>query len=280
MKNQYWLYFLLMAVMALMHGGCSEGAIGDDFAETQYVARGSVVSAGNITGFFDPIDPLSSMVAFDLESIGETVNSVEVLASYNGVGDGVVGSASSVPSNVTIQFSDVLSALGVNSSSVKLGDNVIFAFDAVTSSGKYRSSFTIAIPVSCFSNIGGTHSFVSSDFYALNNPGACPAGDVTGTVTFTDLGGGNYHCSDLGFGQYGSSCWGDSPASSPDARFTDVCNELTTGGLDQYGLVYTWVIKDVSGPELSITWFNDYDDGGDVVITKAGGGDWPAIFTK
>ena len=270
-----------MAVMALRYGGCSEGAIGDDFAETQYAARGTVVSAVNVqTGFFDQIDPAGSTIAFDLESKGEAPNAIDVLASYEGGGEVVFTSVSSLPANVSVSFSDVLSLLGVSTSSVKVGDNVVFAFESTTSTGTYRSSNNLTVPVSCFSNIGGTYNFVSSNFYANNNPGACPAGDVTGTVTFTDMGGGSYLCSDLGFGQYGSSCWSDSPASSAGATFKDVCNEVITGGLDQYGLVYTWVITGISGPDMSITWSNDYDDGGDVVITRPDGSNWPALFTN
>ena len=94
------------------------------------------------------------------------------------------------------------------------------------------------------------------------------------------MGGGTYLCSDLGFGQYGSSCWNDSPATSGNATFQDVCNEIISGGLDQYGLTYIWVITDVSGPNLSMSWTNDYADGGDVVITRTDGSDWPALFTK
>ncbi|MEO9512035.1 MAG: hypothetical protein ABJN84_15640 [Flavobacteriaceae bacterium] len=134
-------------------------------------------------------------------------------------------------------------------------------------------------PVACTSDLGGVHSFVSTNFQAVNSTTACPTGETTGTVTWTDQGGGVYLTSDLGFGQYGTTCWSDTPATSGGATFTDACNLIISGGLDQYGLAYTWEITDVSGPELSISWVNNYGDSGDVVITREGGEDWPELST-
>lgn len=136
----------------------------------------------------------------------------------------------------------------------------------------------INYPVACTSNLGGTHSYVSTNFQAIT--GTCPTGETAGTVVWTDLGGGAYTTSDLGFGQYGTTCWNDTPATSGGATFNDACNLIISGGLDQYGLTYIWEITDVTGPELSISWTNDYGDSGDVVITREGGEDWPALFTQ
>jgi hypothetical protein len=119
---------------------------------------------------------------------------------------------------------------------------------------------------------------VSTNLQAIT--GTCPTTPVTGTVTWTSLGGGTYLTSDLGFGQYGTSCWGDSPATSAGAKFVDACGLITSGGTDQYGLIYIWTITGVSGPELSLSWVNDYGDSGDVVLTREGGADWPALFTQ
>ncbi len=279
MKKLSYTASLLMMAVVLFTFGCSDGTIGDDFAELQYSPRGAVVSAENVqTGFFDLSNPTSSSIAFDLASSGEGVSSVNVNASYNG-GAETVFTTASVPSTVNASFTDVLTALGVSAADAAVGDNVTFTFDATTSSGTYRSSRSLNVPVSCPSDLGGTYDYVSSNLVATNgNP--CPAGDVPGTVTFTAQGGGVYLCSDLGFGQYESSCWNDGPATSANATFTEVCNEITSGGLDQYGLIYIWVITDVSGSDLSISWSNDYGDAGDVVITRPDGSDWPQLFTN
>ncbi|MEQ9583381.1 MAG: hypothetical protein RIM68_14705, partial [Arenibacter sp.] len=142
--------------------------------------------------------------------------------------------------------------------------------------------FTVKLDyvVSCLSDLGGTHTYVTTNLQAANSPTACPTGEVTGTVTWTDQGGGTYLTSDLGFGQYESSCWDDGPATSGGATFSEVCGEIISGGLDQYGLEYIWVITDVNGPELTMTWSNDYGDSGEVVITREGGLDWPQLYTN
>ena len=131
----------------------------------------------------------------------------------------------------------------------------------------------------CASTLAGTYDFVSTNLVADESASACPTDPVLGTVTFTDLGGGTYLVSDLGFGQYESTCWNDGPATSDNATFSDICGVITSGGLDQYNLTYIWVITNVSGPDLSISWTNNYADSGDVVITRTDGTDWPALST-
>jgi hypothetical protein len=282
MKKCLKFAFFGLVLMSLYVTSCSDGAIGDDFADELYVPKGALVSAVNVvTGFFDQLNPSNSNIAFDLSAEGsETVTTADVLVSYNGGAEKMFTSVSAVPSTVNVNFTDVLALFSIAESDVAVGDAVTFTFDATTASGKYRSSRSLNVPVSCFSDLGGTYDYVSSNLVASNSSTPCPSGDVTGTVTFTDLGGGKYSVSDLGFGQYESSCWSDGPATSADATFSDICNEVQSGGLDQYSLVYTWVITDVSGPNLSISWSNDYADGGDVVITRPDGTDWPPLFTK
>jgi len=269
-----------MTTAVLFTIGCSDGAIGDDFADEQYAPKGALITPSNVvTGFFDQISPDNSSIAFDLVASGdESVNSVTINVAYNGGGE-VMYASDSAGSTVTVPFPDVLSTVGVDAADVAVGDRVTFTFDAATSSGTYRSSNSLNVPVSCASDLGGTYDYVSTNLVATNG-GPCPMGEVTGQVTFTDQGGGTYLCSDLGFGQYESTCWNDGPATSGNATFQDICNEIISGGQDQYGLTYIWVITDVSGPDLSISWSNDYGDAGDVVITRPDGSDWPALFTN
>ncbi len=279
MKKLSQAVLFLMMTAVLFTIGCSDGAIGDDFADEQYSPKGALITATNVvTGFFDQLDPTNSSIAFDLSSDGEAVNSVNVFVSYNGNGEQMFAS-SSAGSTLAVPFADVLSTVGVAVGDVAVGDQVTFTFDATTSSGTYRSSNSLNVPVSCASDLGGTHDFVSTNLVATNG-GPCPTGEVTGTVTFTDQGGGTYLCSDLGFGQYESTCWNDGPATSGNATFQDICNEIRSGGLDQYGLTYIWEITGVSGADLSISWTNDYGDAGDVVITRTDGSDWPPLFTN
>lgn len=149
----------------------------------------------------------------------------------------------------------------------------------IISEQAFASPFLYTATVVCTTDLAGTHAFVASNLVA-DNGGPCPTGEVTGTVTWTDLGGGEYATSDLGFGQYESTCWNDSPATSAGATFTDACGLIVSGGTDQYGLAYNWVITDITGPLMTIEWTNNYADSGTAVITKEGGTDWPELRTN
>lgn len=216
---------------------------------------------------------------------------------------GVLIADATLPQDYTLNIDDIVAAFSeINSTEdIQVGDLLaitakftmpngtvleIVSPDGITGGTGTNIATTVLFktvinfPVSCLSDLGGTHTYVSTNLVAANSTTACPTGEVTGTVTWTDQGGGSYLVSDLGFGQYPSSCWSDGPATSGGAIITEICSELISGGTDQYGLVYTWVITDVSGPELSMTWSNDYADSGTVVVTREGGKDWPPLFTK
>lgn len=245
-----------------------------------YNNEGSLILISDVvTGFYDFLFLDDANIGFTVGSFGDAVSTTDLLVGFGGK-TATLMSVSTFPSQVSVPLSTALSALGLSNSDLSVGDEFTFSFgDVSTASGTYKSGTSLAVPVSCSSNLGGTYDYVSTNLKAENGY-PCPTGTVMGQVTFTDVGGGKYECSDLGFGQYGSSCWGDSPATSGDATFTDICNTITSGGLDQYGLVYIWVITDVSGPNLSMSWSNDYADGGDVVITRTDGSDWPPLVSN
>ena len=282
MKNLICLTCFGMLLLVTLFSSCSDGAVGDNFVEEQYKARGTLLTAENVvTGFFDQLSPSTSRIAFDLQQQGDPVTAAEVMVSYNGSIEVPFTGVATVPSTIDVPFMEVLTAVGVAPSEVKVGDNITFTFDATTAAGKYRSSQSLTIPVSCFSDLGGTYDYVSINLVATGDgAGVCPTGEVKGQVTFTDLGGGTYLTSDLGFGQYESACWSDGPATSDAATFKDICNTLISGGQDQYGLTYTWTVMAVSGADLSISWENDFGDGGDVIISRPDGSAWPNLSTN
>ena len=272
-------FSFLAIVFPMLFFSCSEGANGDDFADQHYSPKGTLVSTSNlVNGFFDLADAENSFISFDVESKGEAAGSAEIFASFGDSGEISYTTVTSFPSTVTITMNEILTALNLTEDDVEIGDAVTFSFDALGSGATYRSSNSLSVPFSCRSTIGGTYDFVSTNLVAANGF-PCPTGEVTGQVTFKELGGGEFEVSDLGFGQYESSCWNDGPATSANAKISDVCNRIISGGLDQYGLTYIWVITDVSGSKLSISWSNDYGDAGDVVISRPDGTDWPPLFT-
>ena len=284
-NNMKIFRFLILAFAVLFVASCAE----DDFEGTTYPATaytgvdGALFTIDNVVnGFFDKVDPANSFIEMTITpSGGATPSSLDIQYSYNGKETLTLQNVSSFPAIVNIPFPDILSGAGVDASAVMVGDVVKFTLANVSGgSGTYGSSRTINVPVSCASSLGGTFSYVSTELAATSPyAGECPA-EVTGMVTFADQGGGTYLISDLGFGQYESNSWSDGPATSNAATITDVCGLVTTGGADQYGLIYIWVITDISGSDMSISWSNDYGDSGNAVVTRDDGSNWPPVFTN
>lgn len=272
--------FIICAFAALFIVGCADSDFeGTTYPETAYEKKGSVVTVADVvTGFYNLIDTDNASVGFTVGTQGEDASNVNIYKSFNGGEPVLHTSVSSVPSVLTVPLADAASGL-VDVADLVVGDYFTFTFDATTPSGTFPSGTSLQVDVSCPSDLGGTYDYVASNLQA-DNGYDCPLGEVTGTVTFTDIGGGAYTVSDLGFGQYESTCWNDGPATSDDAIITDLCNKITTGGLDQYQLAYTWVITDVTGADLSLTWSNTYGDRGAAVVSRTDGTDWPPIFTE
>lgn len=273
---------LAFFVIGLMF--CMTGCVGDDYERIDYPANafdneGAVTTISNVVGgFFNLVEKETTAISADLGTKGEDVSSIEVYKSFN---DGPRELFKNVsPGTFSVSLVEAIVGTGTTLEDVAIGDKFTFTFDNVTSSGTFKSGEALTIVATCPSDLGGTYDYVSTNLVAANSPTACPSDEITGTVTFTDQGGGSYLISDLGFGQYESSCWNDGPATSGNAVITDVCGKITSGGLDQYGLTYVWVITDVSGPNLSISWSNDYADSGKTVLTTQDGSDWPPIFTQ
>ena len=308
-------FYMPLVLTALFIGCSSDDKLVDKVqADTQ---RGAVLrTISTESSSFDIFDPEAfwgvTLEEQDLED-GALLASVDVYVDFvdntpsNGVTatdevlvENIPSSAFSIGPNglprtsYALTFSEVVSILSLSEDDYDGGDaiNIRFAINltdgrtisvanlsGTVSGGSFFSSpLNYRAALVCPTDLQGTHTYVSTNLQAIT--GTCPAGPVTGSVTWTSLGGGTYLTSDLGFGQYSSSCWNDNPATSSGATFVDACGLISSGGLDQYGLTYIWTITDVTGPELTMTWVNDYGDSGTVVITREGGVDWPALFTQ
>jgi len=131
----------------------------------------------------------------------------------------------------------------------------------------------------CTSALEGTFNYLSTNMVRGGN-NAGPCGDVvSGTVTWTDLGGGLYSTTDFSFGQF-SACWSDNPAVSPSSLIIDDCGNLSTSGTDQYGDTYNYLVTSVVGPVMTIIWTNTFGDGGTVQLTRQDNLDWEVIAPK
>jgi hypothetical protein len=126
----------------------------------------------------------------------------------------------------------------------------------------------------------GVHTYVTNNMKAGTAGTACGS-TVTGSVTFgATATPGVYTISDMTFGMFSSVCWSDNPATSAGARVTWFCNNLVASGTDQYGDSYTFTITAASTNKITLNWRNTYNDSGTTVLTRAGGVNWPAVFTR
>lgn len=127
-------------------------------------------------------------------------------------------------------------------------------------------------------SLAGTHTFVTTNMKAAGD--ACGT-SVSGSVVFgATATPGVYTISDLSFGMFGSSCYGDNPAFSAGSRVTWFCSNLIASGTDQYGDSYTYTIVAASGPTITINWRSTYNDSGTTVLTRQGGANWPTAFMR
>jgi hypothetical protein len=130
----------------------------------------------------------------------------------------------------------------------------------------------------CPEDIGGTFDYVTV-VTGVGDGGdisGCDGAGVTGQASFTKIPGGYgvYKISDVTFGQY-DCAWADNPATG--STVTNTCNQLSVGGTDQYGLVYSFTGIKVSDDQtqLSFNWANDYGDKGSTVLTRTDDKLWP-----
>ena len=226
------------------------------------------------SSFFDILDVDNAYVKFTADADREMTESISIEKTFRGIKT-EFGTFTSLPVEINITAAEAVADLdGISVGDIELGDVFLFEVLVTSKSGfKTRSNVVLRAPVACKSDLTASFSF-STVVTAVGNGGdigGC-ANPVTGTGTFTETGPGIYSISDASFGQY-DCAWGDTPAVG--VTFSDVCNTLTAGGSDQYGLVYTFFIKSIDGVNLELEWANDYNDKGVSVLTRTDGNDWP-----
>ena len=269
MKIYHWA--ACAVCLAFMATGCHEAPVGDSFADTNYRPKGAIVNPGNVDpAFFDFSDQDNAFVAFDLTGKGETVNSAEVIVTHSGGASATWSNETSFPASVNVPYTDLLAALGLSSDDVELGDDFVFTFKPTTASGTFNQGTTLTTPVTCMSDLSGAMDFVSTNYFCGGDP-------LTGTVTLTDAGGGKYTCDDWAFGTY-PECYGGTAASWGTLALTDVCNQISVSGADNYGDTWEWTITSIDGATLNFDWTQTYGEFGTVSLTRKDGKDWPPLF--
>ncbi|MGB3145350.1 MAG: hypothetical protein WBB24_14705 [Maribacter sp.] len=173
------------------------------------------------------------------------------------------------------------------------------------SGGSYFASPYEYFPViacSITEDLSGEHSFVATNIVSAPGAGGnCSGNDLSGTVTWTPFLNssgtvvpGRYVSSDMSFGQYEDCYTTRGPATGTAISIIWDCTQLNSSGsvyLNSAGAVqparsgfaeeftYTYDITNVDGADMTIDFSSSSGDRGTVVITRAGGADWPVIFT-
>lgn len=267
MKLYQWVACATCIVFVVT--ACNDSPIGDDFADIHYGGEGAIIIPSNVQkGFFDLANPDEAQIAFDVDSKGEPVSSAEVVATHSSGVSATFATVSTFPSTIDVAMTDLLDALGIDVDSAKVGDDVLFTFESLTEGGSYKSSETLSIPFSCESDLSGELTYVSTNYF-------CTGDALSGDVKMSEVGAGKYVFDDWSFGTY-TQCYGG-PPSEGSLQFVDICNKIDITGVDAYGDGWQFVVNEIRGSEMDITWTNDYGEFGNVVLTRKDGSLWPGL---
>ncbi len=126
----------------------------------------------------------------------------------------------------------------------------------------------------CSSELGGIYDYTTTNSSAPT--GEFSIGPITGTVEFTDLGGGVYEISDACFGGW-IGLYGPGNIAT-GVTLTDICNKISVTGTDQYGEIFTLSNLIINGNQMSFHWKNDYGENGDTTLIRTDGTNWPLLY--
>lgn len=192
----------------------------------------------------------------------------------------------SLPASLTFSAQDVANAAGVELANLKgrldfdaevtRDDGTVFTFNDFTgdlSNPGQRQAMRFSVGLVCPSDLGGTFDYVQTT-QVRGDGGACAEATISGTVTWAEIGPGQYSTTDGTFGLF-ANCYADDPVTA--ITINDSCDLLSTSGADQYGDSYTYNVVSIDGPVLVLDWVNTYGDGGTVTLTRQDGKDWPQL---
>ena len=268
--NNNFKFILFLLTLGLFMTSCEkeEETFGDLTGET----RGTIINfSGSTPGFFNLSDASNSTNSFSFSNapLGESLSSAVLTVSFNGSNPVEVESVT-VDGSYTMSLEQAASITGVAISDLMAGDVFSVGFNMSTASGDYRNTKTLDIAVSCLSELAGTYNYEATAVW-------CGNALTSGQVTFTEAAAGVYTLDDFSLGGY-TSCYGGLAASWGTLAITDVCNELSIGGEDNYGDGWTFAVDAVSGAALTVSWTNDYGETGSAIITRPDGSAWPDLF--
>lgn len=186
-------------------------------------------------------------------------------------------------SNITITANDLISWAGLTADELGPGDQFVIDGTISTTNGSvhnfdnssaavngsaFGGHFRFNLTASCPTELAGTYDVVVQDTWC----GDVPLPNAQVTLTLTASG---YDIDDFSLGAY-DNCYGEgSTKPGGSLRMVDVCNGITITGASRWDEVYTWSDLTVDGNNLTITWTNDYGEGGTSTIINPNG--WPDL---
>lgn len=296
------LIFSLLAVVLLMPSCENDG--GDSKLTLIEGAAPNVQKIENTDSFINLVAinegaSINLGVTID-KALGDVVSMDVVLFYFKGTGEVYKGTLASnvtdFPATFNITQTEIFAAFEeINDpSDFEIGDQLTVTTDLTLEDGRVikmisdegtpnfganvgnTAAFTVlqTYNVSCPSDLGGVYEYSTTNSSAPT--GEFSAGPDTGTVEFTDLGGGVYEISDASFGGW-EGLYGPGNIAT-GVTLTDICNQISYTGVDQYGEVFTFSNLVVNGNQMSFHWENDYGEFGDTTLTRTDGTDWPDLF--
>ena len=284
-------FYILLCIVAFYMGGC----------ESEFVPFHEGIPKGGFVRWDAEVESLN--FSLDLTAEDNPIFEAPIVAPSDNVSNYklsfVLATAAgnfgpfdlleirTLPAMLTFSAQDVADAAGVELANLKgrldfdaevtRDDGTVFTFNDFTgdlSNPGQRQAMHFSVGLVCPSDLAGTFDFVHTNQVTGPGGGPCTEEPLTGTVTWTEIGPGQYSTSDGTFGLF-PNCWADDPVTG--ITINDSCDLLSTSGSDQYGDSYTYKVISIEGPVMVLSWENTYGDGGTVELTRQDGKDWPQL---
>ena len=187
-----------------------------------------------INGYFDLADTANANIGFTItpsNSGGAESSSGEVHVNFNGGDYRKIADMNSFPHTSAFSLQDVTNLLNIDINDLVLGDSFDFKYYFAINNGETMTSTeSLAVPMSCQSNLSGTYSVTTTygyhDFlptYSTN----------TMNIEIVEVADGLYEVYDFSGGLYSSGPYSTeygTDDSSFTVQFRDTCNNISWSG--------------------------------------------------
>jgi hypothetical protein len=168
------------------------------------------------------------------------------------------GMFSSTLTNLTLNTTYYVRAFAINAAGTAYGNQIVFT-------------------TKCNSGLAGVYNYKAKGWCGSEKTGTLELKLVATGVYLPFLGGGAEP--DFSFGSY-AVCYG-ATAQLPGGNLllNEDCNKLFFTGTSRWGETYEFRDVKVNGPELYLSWKNDYEpESGEVWINRTDGKPWPNLY--